>query len=224
MLFAVVALLCLVSVPLAAGRLGLLGDVQFRGIWPAVAGLCVQIVVITIAPHNATWIHDVAHLGSYLLVGWVVWANRHIPWLWLIGVGGLLNFIAISVNGGVMPASEWAREAAGMAAADGAFTNSGVLADPKLAFLGDVFPLPAPWSPNVFSVGDVVMAIGAFLLVHTLSESLLSTRRRRGRGIENANAAVALPAAAAPDPLLRAVVGVVVVGATLASTRGRKPA
>jgi len=180
MLFAFVALVCLISVPIAGGRLGLLGDLQFRGIWPAVAGLALQVLIITIAPEGADWTHTAAHLSSYVLVGWVVWANRHIPWLWLVGVGGLLNFICIAANGGVMPASEWAREAAGMAPAGPEFTNSGVLADPVLAFLGDVFPLPVPWSPNVFSIGDLVMSAGAFVLLHTAAGSRLARRPRRG--------------------------------------------
>ena len=35
--------------------------------------------------------------------------------------------------------------------------NSGVLAAPRLAFLGDVFAIPAGWPlANVFSIGDVL--------------------------------------------------------------------
>ncbi len=39
--------------------------------------------------------------------------NRHIPWLWLLGLGGLSNLAAIGANGGVMPASAVALGAAG---------------------------------------------------------------------------------------------------------------
>lgn len=178
MLFAGVALICFLSLPLAGARLGRLAAQQPRGVWVAVAGLALQILIISVFPGGDPNVHTTIHLSSYLLVGWVVWANRHIPWLWLIGVGGLLNFIAIVANGGVMPASASAAAAAGLAPEPGEFVNSQVLPDPNLLFLGDVFGSDLPWPNNVFSVGDVVMAIAAFLLVHTVCESRLSTRRR----------------------------------------------
>jgi Family of unknown function (DUF5317) len=41
------------------------------------------------------------------------------------------------------------------------FQNSTVLVQPRLAFLGDVFFIPASWPlSNVFSVGDVLIALG----------------------------------------------------------------
>ncbi len=187
MLFAFVALVCLASVALARGRFGLLADVRFRGVWLAVGGLAVQVAVITVAPEGAEWTHTLPHLASYVLVGLVVYLNRHVAFLWVVGLGGLLNFTCIAANGGVMPASAWARNAAGLPAPDGEFTNSGVLADPHLLFLGDVFPLPAPWSPNVFSVGDLVMAAGAFLCLHALSQSAIG-RRLAGRGASDGGA------------------------------------
>ena len=181
MLFAGVALICFLSLPLAGARLSRLAAQEPRGVWVAVAGLAMQIVIISIVPEGDKNVHTAVHLSSYLLVGWVVYANRHIPWLWLVGVGGLLNFIAIVANGGVMPASASAAEAAGIASVPGEFVNSQVLPDPNLLFLGDVFGSTLPWPlpNNVFSVGDIVMAVGAFLLLHTVCESRLSTRRLR---------------------------------------------
>jgi hypothetical protein len=66
-----------------------------------------------------------------------------------------------------MPASADALRTAGRSAREAAFTNSEVVAHARLAFLGDVLPLPA-WMPfaNVFSVGDVLIAVGLFVLVH----------------------------------------------------------
>jgi hypothetical protein len=181
MLFAFVGLVCLTTVPLARGDLWRLADVQLRWIWVAVLGLAVQVAIISIAPSGAEWAHTAPHIISYVLVGAMLWANRHVPWLWLVALGGLLNFICIAANGGVMPASDWARDAAGMAAAGREFVNSGVLADPKLLFLGDVFPFPAPWSPNVFSIGDLVIAAGAFLCLHTVTGSAFAAGRGRRR-------------------------------------------
>lgn len=183
MLFAGIALICFLSLPLAGARLARLGAQEPRGVWIAVAGLALQILIISIVPEGDKDVHTAVHLSSYLLVGWVVFANRHVPWLWLVGVGGLLNFIAIAANGGVMPASASASQAAGLRADPGEFVNSQVLPDPNLLFLGDVFGSTLPWPlpNNVFSIGDILMAIGAFLLLHTVCESRLSTRRLRAR-------------------------------------------
>jgi hypothetical protein len=171
MLFAFVGLVCLATIPLAGGRFSPLADVQLRWVWLAVLGLATQVLIISVAPSGATWAHTVPHVLSYALVGAMLWANRRIPWLWLVACGGVLNFAAIVANDGVMPASAWAREAAGMASRGAEFVNSGVLAHPHLLFLGDIFPFPAPWSPNVFSVGDVLIAAGTFLCLHTLAGS-----------------------------------------------------
>ena len=182
MLFAFVGLVCLLSIPLAGGRLGRLADVQLRLVWVAVLGLAVQVTIISVVPdEGAAWTHTLPHVASYLLVGAMLYANRKLPWLWLVALGGVLNFVCIVANGGVMPASEWAREAAGMPAAGPEFVNSGVLADPHLRALGDVFPFPAPWSPNVFSVGDVLIAAGLFWCLHTLTGSALGGAMRRIR-------------------------------------------
>jgi hypothetical protein len=168
MLFAFVALVCALSVPLTGGRLTRLADYSFRGAGLAIAGLALQVIVISVAPKGARWAHEAIHLGSYLLVGAVVVLNRRLPYLWLIGLGGLCNFVAISANGGVMPATASAVRAGGSLPPHGEFINSTVLAHPHLQFLGDVFAIPAPWAHNIFSVGDIVMAAGALLCVNAL--------------------------------------------------------
>ena len=71
-----------------------------------------------------------------------------------------------------MPASADALRTAGRSTREAAFTNSEVVAHARLGFLGDVLPLPA-WMPfaNVFSIGDVLIAIGVFVLVHGICRS-----------------------------------------------------
>jgi hypothetical protein len=69
-----------------------------------------------------------------------------------------------------MPASRGALAAAGRAAETSGFTNSTAVAHAHLAFLGDVFAVPTPLPlANVFSVGDVLLLVGAALLLHTAS-------------------------------------------------------
>jgi hypothetical protein len=49
--------------------------------------------------------------------------------------------------------------------------------EPRLAFLGDIFATPASVpAANVFSVGDVLLVLGAFIFLHVVSESRLGRR------------------------------------------------
>jgi hypothetical protein len=61
----------------------------------------------------------------------------------------------------------------------GAFTNSTVLENPRLLFLGDVLAIPASWPfANVLSIGDVVIALGAAYTIHRVCGSRLAGRPR----------------------------------------------
>jgi hypothetical protein len=159
--------LALVTVPLTGGSLARLADVRFAATPAIVAAIAIQVVVISVAPGGAPALHDALHLVSYALAGWFVIANRRIPGIVPLALGGALNLVAIAANGGVMPASRSALHAAGLPADTGAFANSASLAHPRLAWLGDVFATPPHlFFSNVFSVGDVVLALGAFVLLH----------------------------------------------------------
>ena len=165
--------LCALSVLPLGGRFRRMDDLEVRAGVLLLAALAIQIVIISIIPDRFPGIHPPAHLLSYALAGAFFWANRGIAGLWLLGLGGALNFIAIAANGGVMPAGveALANSAAPTAAVD-AFINSAPLAAPKLAFLGDVFHLPPNWPlSNVFSIGDILIVAGAFLVLHTVCGS-----------------------------------------------------
>jgi hypothetical protein len=59
-----------------------------------------------------------------------------------------------------------------------AFSNSTAVADPALLALGDIFWVPASWPvSNVFSIGDVVIVVGALLALHTIAGSRIAVRR-----------------------------------------------
>jgi hypothetical protein len=159
MLIGAALLLCILSVPLLGGRLQALADLEFRRGGFAVAALVIQIVIISILRVDIWGLSEEIHLATYFLLGAFLVANRHIPGLLVIALGGALNPDAI--------------EAAGIAHKAG-FTNSAATSDAPLGFLGDVFHTPA-WLPihNVFSVGDIEIVIGAFLLLHFVCRSKL---------------------------------------------------
>src|SRR5829696_9631653 len=177
MTLALAFLLLLLTIPLAGGRLGRLEGLELRSIWLAALAFGIQVVIVTLVPEGDTGLHRVAHLASYALVGACVLRNLHVRFLWVVALGGLLNLIAIVANGGVMPASRGALDAAGLGARSGEFANSDLVEGARLAFLGDVFAIPAGWpAANVFSIGDAVMVAGAFLALHAATGSRLPLR------------------------------------------------
>ncbi len=179
MILGLVFLVCLLTVPLARGRLIALADLKLRRPWLAIAGIGVQIAIISLLPAGSAGLHEAVHMGSYALLGAFVWANRRVPGVPLIMLGGLMNFTAIAANGGVMPADpdvavHFAREAG-----EG-FVNSGVMEHPHLLFLGDVFATPTSWPVyNVFSLGDITIVLGVLVLLHGVCRSRLVPRRWR---------------------------------------------
>lgn len=165
MLLVVLAVACLVSVPLRGGSLRRLGEIRLRAQWAALGALAAQVLVVGVFTGGAAWWHAVAHVATYALAAYFVWANRAIPGVVVIAIGGALNLLAIAANHGVMPTSPWAERAAGLQPSDG-FANSTVLAHPHLLWLGDVLPVPAPFGlSNVLSVGDLLIYAGALVLL-----------------------------------------------------------
>lgn len=160
MIIPVAALALLLLPALLGGRLGRLADVRLRSVNLIVLTLVVQVVVVLL-PFGPRWLPAATHVATYAAAGAFLWVNRRLPGLVLIALGAACNGVVIAVNGGTLPASPQALELAGMAEHGGDFVNSGALADPKLAFLGDVFAIPASWPlHNVFSVGDVFIVLG----------------------------------------------------------------
>jgi len=179
MFLVAIVLASALAVPLLGGRLGALAEVRLRLPWLLPAALAMQVVALDL-PGVPGRLRPPLHVASYLVAGAFLVANRRLPGMPLVGLGAAANLLAIGVNGGVMPASRAALAAAGLPLDPPGFANSAVLADPRLAFLGDVFAIPRGWPlANVFSVGDVLIAIGAVVAVHGICGSRLPWRRRR---------------------------------------------
>ena len=179
MLIGLLFLACLASVPLAGGRLGALAELRFRAVGLLVAAIAAQVLIVTVFPQSGSEaLHDTVHIGTYVATALFVVVNRRIPWVWLVALGGALNFIAIAANGGVMPASPNALVKAGFELDPAGFTNSGAVVHPHLQVLGDVFWIPSSFPiSNVFSAGDVLILLGALLAMHCICGSRVALRR-----------------------------------------------
>jgi hypothetical protein len=167
------------TVVVARGDLRRLADVPLHRTPLLLGAIVLQALVISVLPDLATPVAVTLHLASYALAVGFVLSNRALPGLRIVLLGGLLNLVTIVANGGVMPASTWAVEVAGLEATEG-FSNSGVVDDPVLLPLGDVFAIPeqVPFA-NVFSIGDVVLVVGVTVTLHEVCGSRWTRAGRR---------------------------------------------
>ncbi len=118
-------------------------------------------------------------VSSQILLLLFAWLNRKQPGFWLLGTGLLLNFLVIVLNGGLMPISPEtvrvlypdvpeSRWQVGRRLGNGKDIVLEAAAT-RLTFLSDRFLLPGWLQYQVaFSVGDVLIALGAFWLLWTL--------------------------------------------------------
>jgi hypothetical protein len=148
------------------GRPANLATIQFRWAPLIVLGFLAQVVLFTDAV--AERVGDAGpflYVGTTLMVGAAVLRNLRLPGMPLVVLGAVSNMAAILANGGYMPATPEAMASLGKGAPT-IYSNSALLPDPSLPWLVDRFALPH-WLPfaNVFSVGDVLLAVGVFVLI-----------------------------------------------------------
>ncbi len=150
---------------LAGGRIEGLATLGFRWAPVVLAGLAVQIALFGPLSGTIGAAGGAVYVGSTVAVVVAVARNLRIPGLAVVLVGAISNLAAILANGGVMPTDPGAVALAGVEMEAG-FTNSAIIADPALRPLTDIFAIPAgiPLA-NVFSVGDVLIAIGIVITV-----------------------------------------------------------
>jgi hypothetical protein len=174
-----VIVLSALAVPLSGGRLGALAEVRLRRVWAIYVALGLAVLAIEL-PGLPDGLRSLLLVAAYPVGAVFLAANWRVPGIPLAALGAALNLLAIAANGGVMPASPAALERAGMPTDEPGFQNSAAVTDPRLAFLGDVFAVPASWPlSNVFSVGDVLIAVGLAWGLHQICGSRLVPRWRR---------------------------------------------
>jgi hypothetical protein len=129
-------------------------------LWP---GLLAGAIARVVAPFLGGLALSVS-IAGLVLVALVALVNRALPGAWLIGLGSLLNISVTLANAG-MPVDPGALAASGKAPpSDGLHVMLGP--DTRLPFLADVLLIPVV--NNIYSVGDVVLAIGGFWMTFRL--------------------------------------------------------
>ena len=175
MLFLLAILIGMAVGALRRGRLSNLPSLRLCRVWILLLALLIQVLIFPLFTSQPLFPYAIAplHLISYALV--LVWIamNLRTRAMWMVGAGGALNFLVLSVNGGYMPVSLDAMVQAGHARTASHLAEAGVYAnvipmggETRLNFLGDILAMP-DWVPlaGVFSLGDIVIAAGIVWLI-----------------------------------------------------------
>lgn len=149
------------------GRLGNLARLRLRASWLFFAAIALQVVAFPfgfLPWRTEESVASLLWLASYTLLIAAAVMNRRIVGVPVVALGMGLNVVAVTANGGTMPVLPEAMHGAG-----GSHTtlhNSTATPDPHLSWLVDRWAAP-DWIAlaNVFSIGDVIIATGAVVIV-----------------------------------------------------------
>ncbi len=151
---------------LRKGRLSNFENIKFK-LWYLISvAFLIQFIGINLQIFN-DMTYYVLHILSYVIIIFVTCINHHLFSVWFLGIGNLMNFVVIAFNEGKMPVKITTKimEITG----ENPYFDRGHMMMNELTrfkIFGDLFVLDVPVIPvSVFSGGDVLLVIGAFLLI-----------------------------------------------------------
>ena len=163
---------------LRGGRLRNLTEIRVRAWWLLPLGFLI-LAASSFVPGDYHELAVALVLISYIPLLIFVWLNREASGIWIAGVGILMNFTVITLNGG-MPVLEEAAMIAGETG-DLVLDAKHVLLteDTRMPFLADIIPLPGA----VLSLGDVFLAIGVAVFLEDQMRQPLTLFAHRVTGV-----------------------------------------
>lgn len=144
------------------GKLAAFSHVRLRCSWLVLMALFLQ--VLAFSPVGSRWAPGMIagiHIISYVLLALFLLFNLHLPGMLYLTVGLACNMAVIVANGGQMPAPADNLARIGVASPEALNNSTFATANTPLWWLGDVFYFPLPFLSNVFSIGDMLIGIGA---------------------------------------------------------------
>ncbi|NLM42657.1 MAG: DUF5317 domain-containing protein [Clostridiales bacterium] len=160
------------------GKFSNISSGEIRGWYFIISSFIVEFSAVYLASKGVKIVTDgisFIHLLSYILLFIGLFMNFDKYPFWIITAGVFLNFLVIMANGGQMPISIEALESLGLldnaaAIANGRIiTHTPLVDSTKLKFLSDILAMPKFYPrPKVYSIGDVLMAIGVFIYMQHL--------------------------------------------------------
>ena len=156
---------------ISRGEMSRLGELILRKFWLVPLALLIQGGVYWTAVRGIgvgpSWLSPVLDTGSYFLLLIFTLRNSSLPGMLWLTFGILLNTLVIALNGGVMPVDpSFLPEASREALLLGQGTHGLMTSTTHLSFLADRFNFDIlGLDKQVFSVGDILIDVGSFLLV-----------------------------------------------------------
>lgn len=142
---------------LFGGRLGRLADVRIAW-WPLLAvAVALRLAAPSVGESLIIW------SLSFAVIALVALLNRGLPGMWLIALGASMNLLVVLLNA-AMPVDTSAARTAGVEIPVGGLHRE-LRATDVLSALAD--RIPVPFISRVYSVGDVLLAVGGFWLPFT---------------------------------------------------------
>ena len=123
MFLVALVLVSALAVPLAGGRLGALVELPLRHVWAIYAALGLAVLGVGV-PGLPDGLRSLLLVAAYPVGAVFLAANRRVPGMALTALGAALNLLAITANGGVMPASPAALATAGLPVDEPGFQSS----------------------------------------------------------------------------------------------------
>lgn len=162
---AIVIFLALAVAVLRGGRLVNLGDIELAAWWLLFIALGLQLGTNYLPAEDwSEWAGLSMVLFSFALLMIMVVLNRSAPGMWIAGLGVLMNFVVIAVNGGMPVLAGAAEVASGFTVASPdlstSFMHVPLDETSRLSFFADVIPLRLLGIGEVISVGDIFLALG----------------------------------------------------------------
>ena len=161
------------------GNIKNFGLIQLRGISFLFAAYLVQFMLnrvdsslLDIPVLISANIGSLIHIGTYILLFCFFWLNRY-QFNFLLPLGTFLNFVVITLNGGVMPVKTTYIPEESIVYLVESITHAIMTAETVLPFLGDIIYVSWPMQ-QMISVGDIVMNLGIFIFIQKTM-----VRRRR---------------------------------------------
>jgi hypothetical protein len=164
--------------------------------WLAFLAFLPQFFVLylpNLREHISDWFSSACLIASLMFFLGFAWLNRHLAGMSILLVGLVLNLMAMTLNGGFMPISP--QTAAHLISEKGMLDyrpgdrlgTKDILLLPehtRLEWLADRFLTPA-WTSYraAFSLGDVLIAIGAFSILAWTGEPVHNINKYNNRGV-----------------------------------------
>lgn len=155
------------------GKLKNLEHLDLSGLYLVFSAFAIEIVLFMLVRKNViakNYITTGVYALEYILIFIFVILNRKNKFILLMGIGFLLNALAIFSNGGAMPVNPKAAVKAGLAPSVESIkaSSEGLYllqdANTRFWFLGDVIP-KTYLRHSVMSIGDIIAALGLMLLI-----------------------------------------------------------